>query len=352
MGPFGPRAPGREAARSIGQLMNTTADIVQHVQEAVANEVARVEAAGHSPASPSARGPASPVPPGAGALTPEEAARYDGLVHAMQRDSATYCDEPEDAAAYGRWRAGFDLGARRREVEGIMRGNSFMAELHHRIVPLIVDYDAFWTRYFYRLHCLEVAEGFVPSAPEEEAQGGGEEEDPLTDPPADEADKVAESLKGSSLLDEAEAEPTEVGLVAMDEQDPSLDGEPEPEPEPEAAAEEVLSDSTLSPSAPLSPAPGGLRGRGHLAADSEAEAATASDSSTGPEWCVVKEGRGKREGAPSTPLPPVPAPLVGNCPGGEGGDKAPPGDEDAGELREEAPAEEEEDDIDEDWGEL
>ena len=66
----------------------------------------------------------------------------------------------------------------------------------------------------------------------------------------------------------------------------------------------------------------------------------------------MKEGRGKREGAPSTPLPPVPAPLVGNCPGGEGGDKAPPGDEDAGELREEAPAEEEEDDNDEDWGEL
>ena len=338
--------------------MNTTADIMQHVQESVANEVARVEAAGHSPASPSARGPASPAPSGADALTPEEAARYDGLVHAMQRDSATYCDEPDDAAAYGRWRADFDLGARRREVEGIMRGNSFMAELHHRIVPLIVDYDAFWTRYFYRLHCLEVAEGFVPSVPEEEAQGPGEGEDPLTsplpDPPADEADEVSESLKGSSLLDGAEAEPTEVGLVAMDEREPSLDAEPEPEPEPEleTETEEVLSDSTLSPSAPLSPALGGLRGRGHLAVDSEAEAATASDSSTGPEWCVVKEGRGKREGPPGTPTLPAPTPLVGNSPGGERGDKAPPGEEGAGELREEVPAEEEEDDIDEDWGEL
>ena len=29
-----------------------------------------------------------------------------------------------------------------------------MAELQSRIVPLIVDYSVFWTRYFYRLHLL------------------------------------------------------------------------------------------------------------------------------------------------------------------------------------------------------
>ena len=331
--------------RSFGQLMNTTADIMQHVQEAVANEVAQVEAEGHGLAAASARGPASPASPGAGALSAEEAARYDGLVHAMQRDSATYCDKPEDAAAYGRWRAGFDLGARRRDVEGIMRGNSFMAELHHRIVPLIVDYDAFWTRYFYRLHCLEVAEGFAPSAPEE-ARGPGEAEEPpspssLPDTPPDEAVEAADSLKGSSLLDEAEAEPTEVGLVAVEDQGPPVGAEPEPEPE------EVLSDSTLSPSAHLSPALGGLRGRAHLAADSEAEAATASDSSTGPEWCVVKEGRrGGGEAAPrSRPPPAAPAPPGGDGPGCAGGDTPPPDGAGVGE-------EEVDDDIDEDWGEL
>ena len=335
--------------RSFGQLMNTTADIMQHVQEAVANEVAQVEAEGHGLAAASARGPASPASPGAGALSAEEAARYDGLVHAMQRDSATYCDEPEDAAAYGRWRAGFDLGARRRDVEGIMRGNSFMAELHHRIVPLIVDYDAFWTRYFYRLHCLEVAEGFAPSAPEE-ARGPGEAEEPpspssLPDTPPDEAVEAADSLKGSSLLDEAEVEPTEVGLVAVEDQGPPVGAEPEPEPEPEP--EEVLSDSTLSPSAHLSPALGGLRGRAHLAADSEAEAATASDSSTGPEWCVVKEGRRGGGGAAprSSPPPAAPAPPGGDGPGCAGGDTPPPDGAGVGE-------EGDDDDIDEDWGEL
>lgn len=30
-----------------------------------------------------------------------------------------------------------------------------MLPLQARIVPLIVEYDAFWTRYFYRLHRLE-----------------------------------------------------------------------------------------------------------------------------------------------------------------------------------------------------
>jgi len=29
-----------------------------------------------------------------------------------------------------------------------------MAELQSRIVPLIVEYNVFWTRYFYRLHLL------------------------------------------------------------------------------------------------------------------------------------------------------------------------------------------------------
>ena len=48
----------------------------------------------------------------------------------------------------------FDLEARRPEIEAIIADNTFMAELQSRIVPLIVDYSVFWTRYFYRLHLL------------------------------------------------------------------------------------------------------------------------------------------------------------------------------------------------------
>ncbi len=36
------------------------------------------------------------------------------------------------------------------DIEAITRDNTFMAELQSRIVPLIVQYDVFWTRYFYQ----------------------------------------------------------------------------------------------------------------------------------------------------------------------------------------------------------
>ncbi len=48
----------------------------------------------------------------------------------------------------------FSLEARRPEIEAIIADNTFMAELQSRIVPLIVEYNVFWTRYFYRLHLL------------------------------------------------------------------------------------------------------------------------------------------------------------------------------------------------------
>ena len=68
----------------------------------------------------------------------------------MQRNSGTYCDEPDDAGDYAAWLADFDLAARKADIDEITAGNAFMAELQARIVPLIVRYDVFWTRYFYQ----------------------------------------------------------------------------------------------------------------------------------------------------------------------------------------------------------
>lgn len=82
--------------------------------------------------------------------------RLDADISSMQRDSATYCDEPADTADYQAWRSSFDLAGYQPAVEDLITNNAFMAELQARIVPVIVEYDAFWTRYFYRLHLLEV----------------------------------------------------------------------------------------------------------------------------------------------------------------------------------------------------
>jgi hypothetical protein len=47
----------------------------------------------------------------------------------MQRDSGTYCDEPEDGEGYEAWLEGFDLAACRPDIEALIAGNTFMSEL-------------------------------------------------------------------------------------------------------------------------------------------------------------------------------------------------------------------------------
>lgn len=54
----------------------------------------------------------------------------------MQRDSCTYCDEPEDVEDFDAWSRSFSLEARAEDIAEILRVNAFMSELHSRIVPL------------------------------------------------------------------------------------------------------------------------------------------------------------------------------------------------------------------------
>lgn len=107
--------------------------------------------------------------------------RFEADVNAMQRDSSTYCDEPEDEDDYVAWLASFDLEVRRPDVDALIASNTFMAELQARIVPVIVEYDAFWTRYFYRLHKLQQKHDQIiqltQRVQEEEEVGWGSEEE-------------------------------------------------------------------------------------------------------------------------------------------------------------------------------
>jgi hypothetical protein len=81
--------------------------------------------------------------------------RFDADVASMQRDSSTYCDEPDDAEDFEAWNATFNLPGAKPDIAKFLSENTFMSELQARIVPVVVDYESFWTRYFYRLHKLE-----------------------------------------------------------------------------------------------------------------------------------------------------------------------------------------------------
>ena len=95
------------------------------------------------------------VPAEVPAMTAEHL--FDKKVAAMQRDSSTYCDEPADAAAYAAFAATFDAESddTKNAVEALLAANSFMKVMSGRIVPAVVAYDVFWSRYFFRLRLLE-----------------------------------------------------------------------------------------------------------------------------------------------------------------------------------------------------
>lgn len=137
-------------------FVSSTRSLFDHVQEGIQQELDGVEDYLAGKGSKAAANSRAASRSSSRAAAGQRYSRLDSEVSAMQRNSATYCDEPQDTADYQAWLQGFDLGSRKGEIEAITGGNAFMAELQSRIVPLIVEYEAFWTRYFFQLHKLQV----------------------------------------------------------------------------------------------------------------------------------------------------------------------------------------------------
>ncbi|BBN16407.1 hypothetical protein MPTK1_7g06010 [Marchantia polymorpha subsp. ruderalis] len=130
--------------RGTTELIASVKEAVQKVdEEAAANSKAKANVAREASATPAANWKYN---------------RYEAQVNAMQRDSSTYCDEPEDEDDFAAWRSSFRLSEKQGDIEAVTKDNAFMQELQARIVPLIVEHEVFWTRYFYRLHKLQQVE--------------------------------------------------------------------------------------------------------------------------------------------------------------------------------------------------
>jgi hypothetical protein len=127
--------------------------------------------------------------------------RYEAQVNAMQRDSGTYCDEPEDENDFATWVADFNLNDRSEEIEEILSTNAFMQELQSQIVPVVVEHGTFWTRYFYRLNKLQQIENARVNLVKR-ATDGEEEEDLSWD--VDEEKEVEEDVAPSAIEEAAE----------------------------------------------------------------------------------------------------------------------------------------------------
>ncbi|KAE8685507.1 exosome complex component rrp4-like [Hibiscus syriacus] len=93
-------------------------------------------------------------------LNSKRYSRFDAQVRAIQGDTNTYIEEPEDLEDYKKWKSGFDLVDKKEEMERLMGENGEMVSVYKRVVGVSkgVDHETFWYRYFYRVFKLKQAE--------------------------------------------------------------------------------------------------------------------------------------------------------------------------------------------------
>ncbi|KAL3647914.1 hypothetical protein CASFOL_008882 [Castilleja foliolosa] len=83
---------------------------------------------------------------------------FDSQLGAIQSDSATFCEDPEDAEEYKKWKLGFELEKNRDEIDDLIGENGDLESAYKRFVPNAGDPDTFWFRYFYRVDKLKQQE--------------------------------------------------------------------------------------------------------------------------------------------------------------------------------------------------
>ncbi|KAJ6794242.1 BSD domain-containing protein 1 [Iris pallida] len=124
-----------------GSMWRGTAEIISQSKEALL--------AADSDASSHDSYPAEPA---------KRYTRFEAQVIAIQNDANTFVQAPEDGEDFERWKLGFRLEEKEEEIEGLLYENGVLEGFFEKFVPGDVDLEAFWCRYFYRVHKLQQAE--------------------------------------------------------------------------------------------------------------------------------------------------------------------------------------------------
>ncbi|ESQ56419.1 hypothetical protein EUTSA_v10025468mg [Eutrema salsugineum] len=120
--------------------------------------------------------------------------RFEMQLLAIQSDKGTYVREPDDFEDFENWILEFKLEAKEGKIVDLINENKAVKEIYEEIVPVEVDAETFWRRYYYKLHKLEqVEEARVKLV---KRAISGEEEEDLSWDLNDESDETC----GESLL--------------------------------------------------------------------------------------------------------------------------------------------------------
>ncbi|EPS72559.1 hypothetical protein M569_02195, partial [Genlisea aurea] len=101
---------------------------------------------------------------------------YEAQLSAVQSDLNTFCEEPDDAEEYGKWKFSFQLGDRRDEMDSLIGENGTLDGIYKKVVPSEVDPETFWFRYFYRVDKLKQQEKIRANLVKRAISGDDEDE--------------------------------------------------------------------------------------------------------------------------------------------------------------------------------
>lgn len=139
--------------------------------------------------------------------------RFQMQLLAIQSDKATYGREPDDLGEFEKWSLGFKLEEKGDVIADLINGNRGVKEMYVKLVPVEVDAETFWRRYYYKVHKLEeVEEARVKLV---KRATSGEEEEDLSWDLDDEGDET-EAEKERKVCEEGKVESREVSSKDSD----------------------------------------------------------------------------------------------------------------------------------------
>jgi len=79
-------------------------------------------------------------------------------VASLQADISTYTVEPADKEDFETFCSTFKADQKTDEISQLLQSNEKMRALHSKLVPVVVSYHVFWSRYFYKMSKFEARE--------------------------------------------------------------------------------------------------------------------------------------------------------------------------------------------------
>lgn len=165
--------------------------------------------------------------------------RFEAQVLAIQADPATFTEEPEDGDEFKKWKEGFRLEEKGDEIEGLLYESSQLEGFVEKLVPSVVDFDTFWSRYFYRVHKLKLAEDARASLVKRVISREEEEEFLSWEVDDDEEEEKKEEEKGIQVKDEEKKEIVEKELDHGEEKNEIVEKELDHEEEKKEIVENL-----------------------------------------------------------------------------------------------------------------